>query len=107
VKLPKINPAALFATAKRDLAEARKALVPILAAVAELVALGLLHGAALDAATAVLGVAASLGVYVTPNAKPPALVAEVKADVKTAESTVADVVKDAKTVEAIVKPAKP
>jgi hypothetical protein len=57
IKLPKIN-----------LAEARKAVVAAVGAVAELVSLGVLHGTALTVATSIISIATAVGVYRTPNA---------------------------------------
>ncbi|HEY2086386.1 MAG TPA: hypothetical protein VGH54_10240 [Mycobacterium sp.] len=58
MKLPKI-------------ATVRKAIVPVLGGVAELVSLGFVHGTALTIATCVISVATALGVYRVPNAKTP------------------------------------
>jgi hypothetical protein len=55
------------------LAEIRKALVGAIGLIAQIVATGVLHGAALHYAQGVLAVAALVGLYAIPNAvKPPA-----------------------------------
>ena len=51
------------------LIEARKAAVAVLAAAAEIVNLGLVHGTAQHWISSVLAVAAAAGVYVVPNGK--------------------------------------
>jgi hypothetical protein len=50
------------------LAEIRKAVVPAVGLLAQVVALGVLHGTALEVASAVLWAAAVAGVYGVPNA---------------------------------------
>lgn len=57
---------------RQKIAEARKALVPVVGLIAQAVSLGFLHGTALDVASAVLWVAAAVGVYSVENAKAPA-----------------------------------
>jgi hypothetical protein len=55
-----------------NIAEIRKATVPLVAAVAadaaELIKLGLVHGTPLAIATAIVGIATALGVYKVSNA---------------------------------------
>jgi hypothetical protein len=52
------------------LSEVRKALVALVAVVAQVVAWGVLSGTALTWAQLVIAVAAAAGVYTVPNAKP-------------------------------------
>jgi hypothetical protein len=52
------------------LAEARKAVVAVLAAAAEILSAGLLHGTAAHVVQVVLAVAAAVGVYAVPNKAP-------------------------------------
>lgn len=62
-----------IAKVKGYAAYARKALVPVVALIAQAVALGVFHGTALDLATAVIGLASAAGVYKVQNgAKPSA-----------------------------------
>jgi hypothetical protein len=49
------------------LAEARKAVVAVLAAAAEILSAGLLYGTAAHVVQVVLAVAAAVGVYAVPN----------------------------------------
>lgn len=55
---------------RAKLAEARKAVVAVVGALAEIVSLGLLHGRALDIANVVITLATATGVYVVPNYTP-------------------------------------
>lgn len=52
------------------LAEARKALVAVVGALGQALALGLLHGSAEHYASVAIAVATALGVHVVPNAAP-------------------------------------
>ena len=60
-----------IAKVKGYAAYARKALVPLVAMVAQGIALGVFHGSALVIATAVVGLASSYGVYKAKNAAKP------------------------------------
>ena len=67
------------------LAEVRKVAVAVVGVVAQVVALGLLHGTALHWAQVVVAAATAVGVYGVPNAPKAAVVAEVAAAVKPAD----------------------
>ncbi len=52
-------------------AEVKKALVPVVAGIASLASLGVLHGWALSIATAILAAASAVGVYAAENLPKP------------------------------------
>lgn len=72
------------------IARCRKTLVAVVAAIAQVVALGVLEGDALKVATAVIAVATILGVYQTPNAQAPATATPIDGPVPPAAPPVAD-----------------
>ena len=53
---------------RQRIAQARKAVVPVVGLVAQAVSLGLLHGTALAVASVILWAAAAVGVYSVTNA---------------------------------------